>query len=54
MTEEEIEIWVERQIDRIDSRYIRGQLTTEEYEIEMQGEKDKAKQMERLSHQPLS
>lgn len=35
MTEEQIEIAVERRIDRLDSRYMRGEMETAEYEREV-------------------
>jgi uncharacterized membrane protein len=34
-TEDRIELWVERQMDKADHRYFKGELTTEEYKNEM-------------------
>lgn len=34
-SEDHIELWVERQIDKADHRYFKGELTTEEYKKEM-------------------
>lgn len=34
-SEDRIELWVERQIDKVDHRYFKGELTREEYEKEM-------------------
>lgn len=34
-SEDRIELWVERQIDKVDLRYFKGELTREEYEKEM-------------------
>jgi len=35
MSEHEVEIWVEKQIDRLDCKYMKGQLTTDEYRSKM-------------------
>jgi len=34
-SEDQIERWVERQMDKVDLRYMKGELSTEEYEKEM-------------------
>ena len=36
MTEHQVEIWVEMQIDRLDMKYTLGRLTEEEYRLEVQ------------------
>jgi hypothetical protein len=30
-TEQDIEVWAERAVDRLDSKYTKGQLTTDQY-----------------------
>ena len=35
MSEEEIERWVEMQMDRLDMKYTIGRISTEEYEAEV-------------------
>ena len=35
MTEEQIEVRVEKMVDHVDARYMSGEMTTEDYRIEM-------------------
>ena len=35
MSEHEVEIWVERQVDHLDRKYMKGQLSTDEYHSKM-------------------
>lgn len=35
-TEQEAEVWAERQMDKLDEHYMQGELTQEEYDLEVE------------------
>jgi len=45
MTEQEIEIKIERMMDNLDKKYMTGEFTTEEYDYEVQLLNQKAKNL---------
>jgi hypothetical protein len=45
MSESQIEVWVERQVDRLDRKYINSELTTEDYHDQLNKIYERAKRL---------
>ncbi len=50
MNESQIEIWVERQVDRLDKRFMNNKITAEEYDVEIYNIYKQAEQLYDKQH----